>query len=236
MKLTTTYKSLAIAMSLLFLWSVFPLPIRADANDIDWSLTQTRPLTEVLEELGETYQVLFSYNMDLLSDVNVNFSYTRGEALSHVMDRLLDETNFTYETYGNKYFVVFEKTKEGIRDAKKLKRNVKRINQLENKGNLVVSPQNISKVSKVKMTADFLLTQKLEKTVSGNVTTSTGEPVIGATVIGAGSTAGVLTDQKGDFSITVPDNVTTLIISYVGYATQSVNIDGQTMLNIVLTE
>ncbi|MCB0836788.1 MAG: SusC/RagA family TonB-linked outer membrane protein [Bacteroidetes bacterium] len=86
------------------------------------------------------------------------------------------------------------------------------------------------------MTADFLLTQKLEKTVSGNVTTSTGEPVIGATVIGAGSTAGVLTDQKGDFSITVPDNVTTLIISYVGYATQRVNIDGQTMLNIVLTE
>jgi len=53
--------------------------------------------------------------------------------------------------------------------------------------------------------------------VSGNVTNkTTGEPLVGATVLVKGSTANTITDQKGNFSITVPQKGTVLVISYTG--------------------
>ncbi|MBK8141091.1 MAG: TonB-dependent receptor [Chitinophagaceae bacterium] len=53
--------------------------------------------------------------------------------------------------------------------------------------------------------------------VSGNVTNkTTGEPLVGATVLVKGSTANTITDQKGNFSITVPQKGSVLVISYTG--------------------
>ena len=53
--------------------------------------------------------------------------------------------------------------------------------------------------------------------VSGNVTNkTTGEPLVGATVLVKGGSANTITDQKGNFSITVPQKGSVLVISYTG--------------------
>ncbi len=57
--------------------------------------------------------------------------------------------------------------------------------------------------------------------VRGTVVDETGEPVIGATIQIKGTTQGTVTDVDGIFSLTAPANGT-LVISYVGYATQEV--------------
>ena len=235
MNLTITFKPFRIMMILLVLWSINTVTVQADVHKENIVPAQERAMTEILEELGEAYHVLFSYNIDLLSDVKVDFSYQKAESLDNVMNRLLAKTNFTYETYGDKYFVVYEKTDKGIRDAKKLKRNVKRIHKLETKGNLRVAPQNVGKVSKVKMATELFTTTVAEKTVTGTVTNNAGEPLIGATVVGKGSTRGTLTNTDGSFSLTVDDDVNTLIVSYVGFATKEVEISGGS-INITLEE
>ena len=54
-----------------------------------------------------------------------------------------------------------------------------------------------------------------EKTVTGTVTDSTNEPLIGASVVIQGLSNGTITDIDGKYSITAsPDNV--LEFSYVG--------------------
>ena len=70
-------------------------------------------------------------------------------------------------------------------------------------------------------------------TVSGVVTdATTGEPLIGATVQPIGGGNGVATDIDGAFTLNVPDYVTKLSISYVGYATKEVAVASQ--LNVGL--
>ena len=73
-------------------------------------------------------------------------------------------------------------------------------------------------------------------TVKGKVTDSRGEPVLGATVMLDGNqTVGALTDVDGTYTITVPSK-SSLIFSCVGYATQTVAVDGRTSINVVFEE
>ena len=55
------------------------------------------------------------------------------------------------------------------------------------------------------------------RTVSGTVLDEASEPLIGASVIAQGSTAGAATDIDGNFKIVVSQNVKNLEITYVGY-------------------
>ena len=73
-------------------------------------------------------------------------------------------------------------------------------------------------------------------TVKGKVTDSRGEPVIGATVmLSSNQTVGALTDVDGAYSITVPSN-SSLTFSCVGFASQNVNVDGRSVIDVVLSE
>lgn len=77
------------------------------------------------------------------------------------------------------------------------------------------------------------LAQKI--TVSGTVTDPAGEPLPGASLLVQGTSNGVQTDYDGNFQIEADANAT-LVVSYVGYETQNVAVNGQTTINIVLQE
>lgn len=71
--------------------------------------------------------------------------------------------------------------------------------------------------------------------VRGKVTNQSGEPIPGAAVSLAGTTTGTITDIDGNYSISVPDNAT-LVVSYIGYAAQRIQIGSRTVIDIVLVE
>ena len=77
------------------------------------------------------------------------------------------------------------------------------------------------------------LAQKI--TVSGTVTDPTGEPLLGVSVLVKGTSKGVATDFDGNYSISVDAN-STLVMSYVGFQSQEVAVNGQTTINVVLQE
>lgn len=61
----------------------------------------------------------------------------------------------------------------------------------------------------------------------GVVKDATGEPVIGASVMVKGTTNGVITNLDGEFSLSNVGKGATIVISYIGYATQTIHWDGQ---------
>jgi len=61
-----------------------------------------------------------------------------------------------------------------------------------------------------------------EQIVSGVVLDTNGEPVIGASIQVKGTTQGTISDYDGTFEMEVPDDATTLIVSFVGMATKEV--------------
>ena len=78
-----------------------------------------------------------------------------------------------------------------------------------------------------------LLAQEIK--VQGVVKDPTGETVIGATVMQKGTNNGAVTDVDGNFTLTVPSNAT-LTISYIGYATQEIAVNGKTEFSIVMED
>ncbi|MDN0071015.1 TonB-dependent receptor [Bacteroides caecigallinarum] len=71
--------------------------------------------------------------------------------------------------------------------------------------------------------------------ISGTVLDSGKTPIIGASVLEKGTTNGIITDIDGNFTLSVSPNGT-LSISYVGYQTQEIHINGKTVFNITLKE
>lgn len=74
------------------------------------------------------------------------------------------------------------------------------------------------------------------RSISGKVTSGTdNEPVIGASVMVKGTTNGTITDVDGNFQLSVSTN-STLVISFVGFVTQEIVLDGKTTFDVVLKE
>ena len=82
----------------------------------------------------------------------------------------------------------------------------------------------------------FLFTALQSQSVSGTVTDSDGEPLIGASVLVKGTTTGTVTDIDGKFDISIPANAEMLSISYTGFKTTDVPLTGQTSYQITLEE
>ena len=73
------------------------------------------------------------------------------------------------------------------------------------------------------------------KTVTGKITDSKdGSAIVGATVQPKGSKNGTSTGADGSFSITVAGNVTTLVVTSVGFGRQEVNVSGSNTANVTL--
>ena len=71
--------------------------------------------------------------------------------------------------------------------------------------------------------------------VKGTVVDDLGESVIGANVMVEGTTTGIITDIDGNFELEVPRGAN-IVVSYIGYQTQTVKFTNQPFLNIKLKE
>jgi TonB-linked SusC/RagA family outer membrane protein len=68
-------------------------------------------------------------------------------------------------------------------------------------------------------------------TVSGKITSDKGEALPGVTVVVKGTTNGVTTDASGNYSLTVPDDNSTLVISSVGFTKQEIAVGNRASLS-----
>ncbi|MDN5199713.1 SusC/RagA family TonB-linked outer membrane protein [Fulvivirgaceae bacterium BMA10] len=74
----------------------------------------------------------------------------------------------------------------------------------------------------------------IEKKITGKVTDENGEALPGVNVLAKGTTIGTITDTDGNFVLNIPDEVTILVFSYVGYLGEEVDITGRTTVDLVL--
>lgn len=199
----------------------------------DSPVQESRPLVQVLDELSESYQVLFSFDAKLLSEITVDYQFNQEEKLEEAINRLLESTELNYKYLGSKYYVIYKGDRKGEKTLKKLEKRINQIKNLEEKGKVSLQPvvkDRVKRLSNITRSA----MQMMDQTVKGKLTNSNGEPLIGASVRAKGSTQGALTDENGEFELTVPDNITALIFSYIGYETQEVAISAN--MNVILIE
>ena len=80
-------------------------------------------------------------------------------------------------------------------------------------------------------------TQQNKIKITGVVTDSKGESIIGANVVVKGqSNVGAITDVEGRYQIMVPSDNAILQVSYLGYVTEEIKVKGRRNINVMLNE
>ena len=70
--------------------------------------------------------------------------------------------------------------------------------------------------------------------VSGTVTDNQGEALPGVSIVIRGTTQGTVTNADGRYSISVPDDQSVLVFSFVGMQRQEITVQGRSVINVVL--
>lgn len=90
----------------------------------------------------------------------------------------------------------------------------------------------------ISTTGHLILTSEetILQDVRGQITDVEGEPLVGVSIMVKGTSRGTTTDRDGNYSLEVPDSENILVISYIGFLTQEISIDGREVIDIVLEQ
>lgn len=171
---------------------------------------EDKKLCEVLFLIEKKADVHFSYlPKQIEADRKVSL-LAENESLEKILDRVFKKTPIRYEVFGSKQ-ILLSKTP---------------IERFEN--------QDFETLPKVAP----MVVQKPDFTVQGTVTDKDGEPLVGATVLLEGTTKGVVTGADGKYSLDLSDAERNgnLIISFVGFTTARIAINGQATINVALED
>ena len=81
----------------------------------------------------------------------------------------------------------------------------------------------------------FALQMIGQRAIKGTVTSSDGDPLIGASIMVKGTSTGVISDLDGKYEIKAKDG-DYLVFSYIGFNKQEVKVDGQSTIDVVMNE
>ena len=155
--------------------------------------------------------------------------------VDEVFDLIMEQTEYKF-FYEEGLFIGFPKVhvKKG-----RISTNVLLKKSLAH-GNLTIEvTTNNSIVLSEKPVNDVITGEKKKKPqnyVSGTITDKDNQPLPGANILEKGTSNGTQTDFDGKFSLELKNEISILVVSYIGFGTKEVPIDGQTNVKIVLEE
>lgn len=196
-----------------------PQPAEAPARDT------TVGLTELLNRLKETHRVFFLYDQEKLQGKQVKLDRAQLRDVEKTLNRVLPPLKLYYKKLDEKNYLILSHDQDAKPGAPAAQ---------PEPGNAATVP--------AAPTPSLLASQEAvplnvepERRVTGRVTSGEdGAGVPGVSVRVKDTALGTVTNETGNFALTVPDDATTLVFSSVGYLTQEVGIAGVSNLNVVL--
>lgn len=210
-----TYKSLifkfmritTVISALLMMFSTFLTAHVAEGQAITLQLKGVS-LETVFGAIEKQTDVTFVYQPGDISGVGLVSIEVKQAPIQKILRNLERKTELSFRQIGN-IIAVARKS-----ESKKMVWNSR-----NNKDNSTKTLHEINPIS-----------------VSGTVTDENGEPLIGVNIAVDGSNLGTATDIDGHFSLENLSEDAVLIVSYIGYQTQRIPVDGRSTLSIVLME
>jgi TonB-linked SusC/RagA family outer membrane protein len=163
-------------------------------------------LKTVLNKISKSTRVRFSYVVGVVSNRKVSIS-VKNERLEEVLVRLLTPLRISYSVTDD--FIILNK--EPAPEPVKTGAHGMDASQ---------STEYIAVVS--------------ERSVFGQVQAENGEKLPGVNITIKGTTTGTSTDANGHYSLVVPMDNAVLVFSFVGFASQQIQVSGQSKIDVTL--
>ncbi|MEM6799800.1 MAG: TonB-dependent receptor [Bacteroidota bacterium] len=189
-------------------------------NRVEAHAVEKVPLADALKILSENYEVLFTYDSDLISQIKVEYEYQEGEKFEAAIYKIFEQTGLKYNSLGGKYYLIYRDNKQGRSKAKKFNRKIRQLKKLEEGGDLYANWGTSSSFQKILAPGRIL----------GQVVDKTGKPLIGAVLAIENSRLGAFTDEKGRYEIKLNAQLPKsffLYVSYLGYKEQQIKIQNE---------
>ncbi|WP_229203972.1 TonB-dependent receptor [Dyadobacter alkalitolerans] len=167
-------------------------------------------LEKAIEKISKASQIDFSYNNKEVRKIKVHSSNFQETSVKEVLESVLAETPYS-----------FRETEESI-VVFKTKDQPAAMESLSNR------PLITGQASSLNIKKDIV--------IKGQVTDSENSPLPGVSVLVKGTSEGSLTDENGNFKISVDSESGVLIFSYIGFQTREVPVGNNTSLTIALKE
>ncbi|MDN5204351.1 SusC/RagA family TonB-linked outer membrane protein [Fulvivirgaceae bacterium BMA10] len=169
-----------------------------------------------------------------LGQVEVSIS-ARNASLEDILSMIEGQTDFVFVAQGkaieSDYRIDLKLKKSKLKHvleklSEEFRYNFKRINK-----NIYVWSQNNPK--RRFLSKDEYL--QWDRDISGKVTDETGTGLPGVNVLIKDRSIGTITDSDGKYRLTIPDDATTIVFSYIGYVREEVEIEGRSIIDMTLT-
>lgn len=195
------------------------------------TLPKARSMTQVFEELRKHYGATFMYEDRVLAGKTLNGVVTFDSKIERTLDQLLKPMGLKYKRVKAGTYVITDsrQPKEGAADSFRARETA----PIAPSDASLLLDNNFRAIapSRVELTDNTFME---EVTIKGKVTDATGNGLPGANITIKGTTRGTTTDANGGFTFSIPNTKTVIVVSYIGYLAQEINVGNQTNLNIRL--
>lgn len=215
------------ALALLFLFLTV-MPLQAENTMPSDKIS----IEEAFTLIGIEYGVHFNYDRAVVADVEVDYDSGRFEKMEDALQSVFSQTNLKYEVFDQRYVAVYRQDREGVESMKKMVSHFQEV---------ISSSEEAYRRSEKRVTPPLaslsikdIYSKRIVFSVSGIVTDQDGEPLIGVNIQVKGSDKGTSTDFDGRFVLEDISENAVIVVSYVGYQTQEVDVVGRSNIEIVL--
>ena len=175
-----------------------------------------------------TFCTFASVSYSQTAEISLNL---QGVTLQEALDAVKKQSDFSF-WYRNEEIDLFKKVSVKI-DHKNIREVMTQLLYGQDLA-YTIDEKHIIIYKKDKSAEPQRQVQK-QKRITGIVTDPNGNPIIGANVVEKGTTNGTITDLDGKFSLTVDDR-SSLLVSYIGFLSQELQIKGESYIKISLEE
>lgn len=177
--------------------------------------------------LEKRFSVSIAYQDQLVEAKTIKAAPKNYTTIEEGLEELLKPTDLRYEKVTQSFFVIYQK-KPSRTPSHALQDFVYSASLSSNPGFFSYSnPARFDSPMDKKANARFIQ-------VSGKVLDENGEGFPGVNILVKGSSTGTVTNSSGDYTITLVDETSVLVFSFVGYLSQEIMVQGRSVINVSL--
>src|SRR5690625_4863848 len=223
-----------LLLSIIFLF-IFGMELMASSVDETMEKGSDKiSLLAAIERISQEYEVYFTFDMTLVSDVEVEYEDRSYSSAEEAISYILKGTNLKYKFYDHRFVILYKEDAEGLESLKQMSRHLE---GLISEGERTMTSAPKREIRAIPTLSSKFLSREIQRiafTVEGKVVDQEGEPLIGVNIQVKGSNKGTATDFDSNFLLEDIDENAILVITYVGYQSQEISIAGKSKVQIVM--
>src|SRR5690606_17488773 len=145
--------------------------------------------------------------------------------------------NLTFQIFSEQFVIIYRNDDSGLESVRQMITHLQGLVSQKEETSAQLTRRHSKTITRLESRKrDYQELHPSALNVTGRVIDSDGNPLIGVNILVQGTNIGTTTDLDGQFILNDLDEQAVLVISYIGYRSQEIPLEGRTTLTIIMNE